>query len=113
MENTKKQRDIVALIVYLTLFLIIGAAYFNFDVKNDYVITKQISCDPTKDSCFVSDCEVNDSSCDQKTTYKKIVASSKYAGSSYENFSCRPGDPHCRVITCEPDTIEDGEKCYK
>lgn len=113
MEKESKQSIYFFLVVGSAFLLVLIFDYYNFFIKNDYEVTKQISCDPKIDSCFVSDCEANDATCDQTTTYKKIVAPSKYAGSSYDNFMCEVGNPKCRIITCNADTIEAGEKCFK
>lgn len=113
MEKESKQSKYFLLVICSVFLLVIVFAFYNFFIKNDYEVTKQVPCDPSVDSCFVSDCEANDSTCDQTTTYKKITAPSKYAGSDFESFSCETGNPNCRIITCQADTIEAGEKCFK
>ncbi|MCX6751992.1 MAG: hypothetical protein NTZ87_00610 [Candidatus Nomurabacteria bacterium] len=115
MEDNKnrKQSKYFLLIICLALLLIVISAYYNFFIKNDYEVTKQVSCDPKTEACFVSDCDANDSSCDQTTTYKKITAPSKYAGSDFDSFTCVVGNPNCKIITCNADTIEAGEKCFE
>ena len=113
MDKNDKQSKYFLLVAGLAFFLVLVFAYYNFFIKNDFEVTKQVPCDPNADSCFVSDCEANDSTCDPATTYKKISAPSKYAGSDYDSFTCVSGNPNCRIITCQTDTIEPGEKCFK
>ena len=113
MSTDNKQSKYFLIAVSLLGLFVVVFNFCNFLIKNDYEVTKQVPCDPKIDSCFVSDCDSNDSTCDSKTTYMKITALSKYAGSSYDNFSCVSGDPHCTIITCSPDTIEAGEKCFQ
>jgi hypothetical protein len=111
-KDNKQSKYLLLVICLLGLFVVVFN-YYNFFIKNDYEVTKQIPCDPAIDSCFVSDCDSNDSTCDTETTYMKISAPSKYAGSDYDSFSCTKGDPHCQIITCQDNTVEAGEKCFK
>ncbi len=113
MKEDNKQSKYFTLAIGLLAFFVVAFSYYNFFIKNDFEVIKQIDCDPQIDSCFVSDCDSNDSECDTETTYKKITAPSKYAGSDYESFTCVSGDPHCQIITCSDATVEAGEKCFK
>jgi hypothetical protein len=93
------------------LLLVLFFSFYNIFIVNDYIVVKQADCDSSIDSCFVSDCESNDSSCDSETTYKKIEVQSKYAGSDYDSLECAQDNEKCRTITCSDDTLEVGEKC--
>jgi hypothetical protein len=105
---------ILSLIVVITFLTVVGVGYYNYFIRGDYLVTKQISCDPKIESCFVSDCESNDSSCDSKTTYKKISVESKYAGSNFDNLlSCPTVISSCQIITCQDSEVDAGEKCFK
>lgn len=113
MENNDKKSKYFRIVVVLIFFTVLISSYYIFFIKNDFEITKQVYCDPKIDSCFVSDCDANDSTCDTETTYKKISASSKYASSDYESFLCEEGNLNCKIITCSDSTVEAGEKCFK
>ena len=113
MEKIEKHSKYFLLVGCLLCLFVVAFSYYNFFIKNDYEVTKQVPCDSKTDSCFVSDCVSNDSTCDSVTTYKKISAPSKYAGSDYDSFSCTSGDPHCQIITCNDNTVQDGEKCFQ
>ena len=113
MNKNDKQSKYLLLAICLVGLLFVIFNYYNFFIKNDYIVTKQIPCDPKIDSCFVSDCQSNDSTCDPTTTYMKIEVPSKYAGSDYNSLSCAKNDPSCNIITCQDDTLETGEKCFK
>lgn len=113
MNKYDKQSRCLFIVICLIIVFIVSYSYYNFFFKNDYVVTKQISCDPKVDSCFVSDCKSNDSTCDPTATYLKIEVPSKYAGSDYDSLTCAKGSSLCRVITCEDDTLDAGEKCFK
>ena len=113
MKDNKKSLNILFLLLVVTFGILIVFSYYNFFIKGNYYVTKQVPCDPHTDSCFVSDCQANDSSCDPNTTYKKIMVLSKYAGNDYVSLSCLGDSPVCKIITCQQDTIEDGEKCFK
>jgi len=111
-KNDKYSKYLLLVICLIGLFFVIFN-YYNILIKNDYIVTKQIPCDPNTDSCFVSDCESNDSTCDTTTTYMKIKVPSKYAGSDYNSLSCAENSSFCKIITCQANTIEAGEKCFK
>jgi len=111
-KNEEYSRYLLLAICLLGLFFVIFS-YYNIFIKNNYIVTKQIPCDPNTDSCFVSDCESNDSTCDSKTTYMKIQVPSKYAGSDYNALSCSENSSFCKIITCMAGTVEVGEKCFK
>lgn len=111
-NNEKYHRLLlVALAIFVVFFL--GFVFYNIFIKNDFEVTKQIPCNPKTDSCFVSDCQSNDSTCDPNTTYKKISVISKYAGSNYDTLTCEQNSEFCKIITCSDDTLDDGEKCFK
>ena len=101
--------------ILAVLFLVVASVgYFDYFVRGDYLVTKQIPCDPKTESCFASDCETNDSTCDSSTTYKKISITSKEAGSNYDDLlSCPLNSQSCTIITCQDDSVEVGEKCFK
>ena len=111
-KKDKYSRYLLLVICLLGLFFVIFD-YYIFFIKDDYIVTKQISCDPKINSCFVSDCESNDPTCDSKTTYMKIRVPSKYAGSDYDSLTCEENSSSCKIITCQDNTIETGEKCFK
>jgi hypothetical protein len=110
----EKGNKILLWILIVAFLILLMSSYYNFFIKGDFVVTKQIPCDPKTESCFVSDCESNDSTCDQTTTYKKLSISSGEAGSDYDSLvSCSKNSASCQIITCQANTIEAGEKCFK
>ncbi len=113
MDKNVQQSRYLLLVIYAVGVFVVAFSFYNFFIINDYGVMKQIPCDPKADSCFVSDCESNDSTCDQTSTYMKIIVPSNRAGSDYESLSCAKNDPLCQVITCNNDTVEAGEKCYQ
>ena len=114
MKDTYSKKTKIVLWIIFSLFLAsVAVNYYDFMIKGDYIVTRQVPCDPSVDSCFVSDCESNDPTCDTETKYKKISAPSKYAGTDYEKMSCSQDNSICNIITCQEDTVEPGEKCFK
>lgn len=111
------KKDFKTKILYIIVGIFFGLAiltdYYFFIVQNNYPVYKQVTCNPKNESCFVSDCESNDSTCDQTTTYKKIEVLSKYAGNDYDSLNCIKNTADCKIITCSSTTIETGEKCFK
>ncbi len=113
MNKNDKQSRYFFLTICLIFVFVIFFSYYTFFIKNDYIVSKQISCDPAVDSCFVSDCKSNDSTCDPKTTYLKIEVPSKFAGTDYDSLSCIKDSTLCKIITCDDSTVVSGEKCFK
>lgn len=112
MQNSKYTFTFI-LVVCVVFLLALASAYLHFFSEGAYEVRRQVSCNPKTESCFVSDCEANDATCNPTKTYKKIFAPSKYAGSDYDSFVCEVGNSHCKIITCNQETLEDGEKCFQ
>jgi len=109
-----KNENKILLSILIPIFLfVIFFSYYNIFILGNYQVMKQIPCDPKVESCFVSDCEANDPSCDTGTTYKKISILSKYAGSDYDSLTCPENSSFCKIITCQDSIVEAGEKCFK
>ena len=113
MDRMKTENKVLIGVLSLALLTVVFSGYYHFFIVGDYDVTKQISCDPQIESCFVSDCEANDANCDPTTTYKKISVLSKYAGIDYDSLSCAPRSSFCKIIMCADDTVEAGEKCFE
>ncbi|MEI8337867.1 MAG: hypothetical protein WCF92_01820 [bacterium] len=111
--NKEKKHHFLLVMLVIFFIFFLSFVFYSIFIKNDYEVTKQVSCDPKTDSCFVSDCESNDPTCDTTTTYKKISVISKYAGSDFESLTCLENSSICKIITCQEDTVEAGEKCFK
>lgn len=127
MENQVKNENRGNKIFYIILFLFIvgsvGVTYYKIVILKNYQIVAQVSCDPTYEKCFVSECDpATDETCsvDSSITYKNI---SKKAATIYvcentvekvgcnEELSCTEGEKDCSYTFCDPTQLSDGEMC--
>ncbi len=102
MDLNKKHSKYFSFTLCLSIILI---AVLTFDfysafIKNDFKVEEQAPCDPSTNSCFVSDCQTDDPTCDASTTYEKIFVQSNFAGTDHDTLSCLPGSSLCKIVTC-------------
>lgn len=108
MEKNKNFKDNFFLYTLLPLLVIfIGVSFFRFIIKNDYLVTYEIDCDPSINSCFVG----HDDETNEQYYYSQIT---KYAPEIYEECGsditdcenaniCLPNEPQCFIEYCEED----------
>jgi hypothetical protein len=109
-ENYGSSRNFLFILCMVFLCIIV-LGYTKIYIQNNYKVFKVSECDSLNESCFVSDCQENDSSCDL-TPYKKIEIPSQYAGGDYDSLECTSKQPECLNISCNSETIELGERCF-
>ncbi len=98
----------------LVIVLVAGMRYYDYVVKKNFLFDVAVECDPSSETCFVWDCDVNDPECDS-TPYKKVEILAQNSPKcleehSCENFSC-DGLEECSVTTCSDETLDEGEVC--
>lgn len=108
------------LLVILLIILISSAVYkyWVFVAQRNFIITSEISCDPSEESCFVWDCTPEeDPECDREP-YKYISKNAKniavcdpYGEQECEELFCSPEEAECEITTCSEDELGDGEIC--
>jgi hypothetical protein len=102
------------LAISLTAVLaIIGYRYYQYVIERDFIVVANVSCDPAAESCFVADCDPEDSECDA-SPYKKIELVSAEAPHCIEEHTCEDfscTSDSCSVTECSEDTVEEGETC--
>lgn len=92
-----------------------AANFFEYRVKQDFLIFAHTSCDPSTTTCFAADCDPDtDSECDQTPYTKVSIAANTAPGCILENncidFSCNTY-PNCTMISCSEDKLDNGETC--
>ena len=101
-------------IVLLTI-LFVGSSYLRFIVLQDYMISYEVECDTTVNSCFES---CTDSECAEKYHYTKVQKNAanlfKQCGDSIVNCKdanvCLTEEKNqCSIRYCDPKT--DGNSC--
>lgn len=98
-------------------------AFYKFVVLEDYFIKVETDCDIETESCFISRCDpAEDETCpadpEEQVSYYKFVKkkAGKIAFCNGGEGDCPPPicepDEECKVIICNPDTVEDGVECH-
>lgn len=103
---------IFGILIALVIFSIV-ATYYRVFVKEDYLISAEISCDPAIESCFVWEEE-------GETSYYKIIKKKAanipfcdpHVGECPEPI-CEEGEAGCEIINCEQSELGEGESCSK
>lgn len=110
-----KKSKILFSAVFIAFFVVAFYKYKEFIIDRNFVVYGHVSCDPTFEACFVSDCDEADPECD-KTPYKKIekLASRIPACDPSEGCAelfCAEAEEGCFVTLCSSETKEAGEFC--
>ena len=94
-------------------------SFMRYIVFQDYLVEMSIDCDPSRESCFVYECDPVEEECsedpEEDIWYYKILEKKAYAfpecfshGECYEEIMCLPEERNCSVILCNPEE----EMCY-
>lgn len=98
----------------LVIVVIVGFRYYQYVIERNFTVLANISCDPTSEVCFVSDCSPEDVGCDL-TPYKKVSIRASDAPKCIEEHNCEAfscdGISTCMITYCNDSTIEEGEVC--
>jgi hypothetical protein len=111
MESFKKHIFAYTLIP-LTVMLV-SASFYRFIVLHDYLVSYEIDCDPSSESCFIG-CE--DDECTAEYFYALIE---RRADDIYNlcgpniveceaALECSQSSTHCNITYCNPDIDEEG-----
>ena len=77
----------------LIVALVVGARYYTYIVKRDFLIEASTICDSSTEACFTADCDTEDPECDL-TPYKKVEIVANEAPECLEEH-------RCESFTCE------------
>ncbi|MEF3691654.1 MAG: hypothetical protein V3574_01190 [Candidatus Moraniibacteriota bacterium] len=117
-----RKTKIFWLIVMALIFLSIGAAFYRYVIKKDYIIEAEVDCDPFFEPCFVWNCdplsEEEGEMCtgeeEEDIWYYKII--NKNAGrisacaeddEDCEPLFCGENEPDCEFVFCNEENREE------
>ena len=114
-----KKSKILMWVFVVALIISVGATYYRYVVKRDYIIFAHVECDPKVESCFYIPCEEGDIECVPADIeyYKKINKKAfniKLCDSENPDCKplvCQPNEADCEIISCSADNVEEGEEC--
>jgi hypothetical protein len=104
----------VAIVVALTIGAV-SSVFLRYIFFKDYRVLLAAPCDPAIESCFVSECDIEQDTCahDQPKTYYKKVYKNKsildlQCAENWRDcpsaFLCYNKENDCKIVTCSEDT---------
>lgn len=121
--SESKKNIIFFTVLFLLIILSISFTYYRIFIKEDFLITNEVSCDPNyEQNCFIAEeyvCEDenDESTCGTETYYFKRITKVAYSipeclGDECEELSCLKGEDNCEYTYCTPED-EYEEEGYK
>lgn len=112
--SIRKNPIYLLVLIIVALIIVIVYRYDQYVIKDNFILTAAVVCDPSNEGCFVADCDATDPACDV-TPYKKVSILASEAlecvqEHSCETFQCVPGTS-CKITYCSEASLEDGEIC--
>lgn len=99
----------------LLILVIIGVRYNDYEMRRNFFLDVNTSCDAGSQNCFVSDCSPDSDPGCPPGPYEKIHISAKDAPGCLEEHACTDFScgsiESCSVTYCSDDALEDGESC--
>lgn len=111
------------LLLFLSIGISVGYAYYRFVYARDYSVEIHIPCDPAAHTCFVSVCDPEAEECSgdpvQDTTFYSVLDKMAYAipacdpkeDTCVASLVCADGEKNCTMSYCEESALGDGERC--
>ena len=104
----------VILIITIIMFLTGGYRYYQYIIKQNYILEINTICDSNISNCFTSSEDLSFG----QNPYEKVNIVERYAPKCLEehncnSFSCPLGlsSDLCEITYCSNDTKADGEEC--
>ena len=113
----KKETKIFLLLIIFATFVVVSFRYTEYIIHKNFILNVNMSCNPSFEICFVSDCSPeNDPKCDV-TPYKKIKILDSIAPQCLEEHTCAQflcsKNSNCLITNCSLDNVKGGEKCIQ
>jgi hypothetical protein len=113
-----KKSKILVWIFVIALIISVGATYYRYIIKNDYIIYAHAPCDPKIESCFYVSCERMDCPAEADIEYYKKINKKAFNIEicDSENPDCKPlvckeNEADCEITNCSEENIEGDEAC--
>ncbi len=114
-----KKSKILICVFVIALILSVGATYYRYVIKRDYIIFAHAPCDPKTESCFYVPCEEGDTECIPADIeyYKKInkkafnIELCDSESPDCKPLVCKDGEKDCKIASCTEENVEEGESC--
>lgn len=116
-----KKSKIFFIVFFLLIAGSVGASYYKFIVKRDYIIEAQADCDPYAKKCFVYVCDpAAGEECtgnpEEDTSYYKIIRRNAQniplcdpAKEGCDALVCPSGEPECEIAFCDQEKAKESE----
>ena len=111
-----KKSKILIWVFVVALIISVGATYYRYVVKRDYIIFAHVECDPKTESCFYATCEGTD--CPTEIEYYKKINKKAFNIELCDSESpdckplvCQPNEADCEITACTEENIEGEEVC--
>lgn len=121
-----RKSKIFFLFFAILIIAAVGATYYRYMVKRDYIVKAQIDCDPETENCFIWKCDPNSLEEGEKCTgvpdndiwyYKVLYRNAKNIPNcdpKDENctaYVCGEGEADCSYELCASENAPKGEEC--
>lgn len=118
-----KKSKIFFIVFFLLIAGSVGASYYKFVVKRNYIVEAQADCDPYTKRCFVYVCDpAAGEECTgnpvEDTSYYKIIRRNAQniplcdpAEEGCNALVCPSGEAECEIIFCDPETAGEDAEC--
>lgn len=112
MEKTPKT---LILIIGIIVLAVIANRFYQYQIKQNFLLEVNTFCDPVTESCFVSDCSLEDDPECDLTPYKKVEVLAAGVPQCLQEHTCQSfscdGLEQCSITYCSDETKEGGEGC--
>jgi hypothetical protein len=106
-----KHNNIIIGLLFLLTALSVSFGIYKYVIKHDYFVYLNPPCDPAGElSCFVYEEEGEVSEPYLKLYRKAYEVQACHEGGGCDPYVCRD-DEECALITCDDDSVEEGESC--
>jgi hypothetical protein len=112
LEGKRKINWLLSLIS-LSCIAVISVSFYFFFLKKDFDFIVEVSCDSSKEECFVRDCESIECPPNNLSLFKRYTVKAKdfkYCENENCAVACENNQIQCEVVPCEVDE-EYGESC--
>ncbi|HBU07509.1 MAG TPA: hypothetical protein DEB09_05510 [Candidatus Magasanikbacteria bacterium] len=116
-----KKSKILVYIFFSLIVIVVVFTFYKFIIAKDYYIRLETTCEPTKEHCFVNECNPEEEECPadpaEGISYYKIIEEKASAipdcslsGEECPEIFCAEGED-CQEIFCDPETNDTGIEC--